>query len=635
MANPFVCLRPEGPPRTRQTRQAIVIHSSQSQQQKTQQYTSTKTKSAVCFLCLFEGLHTPTIRRLSRKPRSICNKPLLTFDPSVFAPSSQNAISEIYLESLKCPCQILIDPPSAAATEMVKQQSQSGMVYERIIIHYLGLGCLPPTEKGFMFFFSDDRQKYRYVSAENLMKLCTCPVCAIIDSSNAGVLLPFFAKRQDTIGFFACSQNEQLPISTDAPWDLFSCCLLSPFSTALWWHTRRHSCVFNVPEHIENDQNSFIKQFFLALLESIAFDTQPASVFETFNKDPAMLSLSRGFILAQRVMQSFNLHPLSIPAMKPTSSHDLWFFWDTAIDCALKMNESEASEMIFDIFIKTFNNYPSNGLMPMFSFFITRPEFREKTVVTLLKYIDSHSDITELAAKSSIPKTIVEMKNPSEGCVLLLAKLLSIGCSSSPFQSQWPFWFKADAPAQQVKAGMLAICCAISSNYMSSFTKISQVCISRATDCAPYSAILMSLLYERAGRLMNLSPFGQKFMPLLDSDDKANKICAIYLMGRIKEKASIEKLVEILRNGSTEVRSQAALALYAISKQWRSEEANTALNEAENDSDQEFASFIKLINSGRFEEAQAKVDLFKVLINAVKSNGFVERYASGILDSSE
>jgi hypothetical protein len=388
--------------------------------------------------------------------------------------------------------------------------------------------------------------------------------------------------------------------------------------------------VFNIQENTETERLGFTKQFFIALLEAIAFDTQPTYVFETFNKDPAMLSLSRGFILAQRIMQSFNLHPMSLPEMKQTSSHELWLFWDTAIDCALKMTEIEAAKMIFDIFIKTFNNYPSSGLMPIFAFFITRIEFRDKTVETLLKYIDVHPEISELAAKSSIAKTIVEMKNPSEPCVLLLAKLLSIGCYASPFQSQWPFWYKVDAPAQQVKAGMLAVCCAISSNFMSSFSRISLICIERATDCAPYSALLLSLLYERAGRLMNLPPFGQKFMPLLDSTDKTKKMCAIYLMGRIKEKTSVSKLVELLQTEPRDVKEQIIVALSAISKQWNCEEAINALNESLNDSDEKIKYLANLVISEKLDEARETTDLLKTLIESVKSNGFIDRYISGI-----
>ena len=60
-----------------------------------------KTKYSISFLCLFDGLRTPSIRRLVRKPNMLCDKPLLTFDPSFYAPSSKSAMKEIYRNSRK------------------------------------------------------------------------------------------------------------------------------------------------------------------------------------------------------------------------------------------------------------------------------------------------------------------------------------------------------------------------------------------------------------------------------------------------------------------------------------------------------------------------------------------------------
>ena len=624
-------LFPQKEPQPRKfTRQAIVFHHPNSQQQNQEKPNCTKTRISLCFLCLFDGLRTPTIRRLSRKPRSICNKPLLTFDPSVFAPSSATALSDTYQEALNIPCKMLVDPPVPSVIDMISREIQTGK--DRVVIHYYGQGCMAPKE-GYLFFFTEDRQKYKPIKLDNLIPSKTAPICMIVDCQSAGIIQPFFKKRQDTIAFFACSPNEQLPISTDAPSDLFSSCLLTPFETAIWWHIRRHSCVFEVTESDSCLSNTFIKQFFFALLETIAFDTQPLSLFETFSKDPAMLALARGFILAQRIMQSFNLHPMSIPELQNTSSNDLWNFWDTALDCSLSMPEEEAAHMIFELFLDSFNTYPSPTLMPLFSYFITVPDFRDEAVQTLFQFLDSHPDITEIAAKSNIPQTIVDMKNPTENTVLLLAKLLSVG-GNSPFQQQWNFWYKESADAKELRAGFLAICCAISLGYMSTFTKIYNLCISRAIDCAPYSAILLGLLMERAGRLKNIPPTGHTFLPLLDSPREEDRIGAAYLMGKTKEKKAIDKLIELLHDTSKAVRNQAIIALALIMNSTRNETIQNALGEVQdNDPEIEVREVATLALMNKIPEAENKADLFKMLLDAVKSNGFKERYQNGLIRS--
>ncbi|KAI5489030.1 TOR signaling [Trichomonas vaginalis G3] len=607
-----------------------------SKSKEVPQVVCTKTKAALCLLCLFDGLHTPTIRRLSRKPRLICNKPLLTFDPTVFAPSSSNAIQDLYSASMKCPAEIFVDPPGNKISEVIKTYSQNAKT-ERLIIHYFGQGCLPPTADGSLFFFSDDRSKYKPMKIETLMNICPTPLCLIVDSPSAGNILPFLQKKQDVIAFFACSPNEVLPISTDAPWDLFSSCLLSPFETAVWWHTRRHSCVFKGTEN-SNHPNYFLKKFLFALLDAIAFDTQPATLFDILAKDTAMTQLARGFILSMRIMQSFNLHPISIPEHRPTSSHDLWLFWDTALDCSLAMSDQEAATMIFQMFIKSFKSFPTVGVMPIFSFFITRAEFCEAAVSTLCNFLDTHGDLAIYATRSNIAKTIIEMDKPSESAILLLAKILSISSGTgaiSPFQQQWLFWFQdtKESSVSEIKAGMLAIICAISWNFLSIFTKIWNVCVEKAQECAPYSSILLGLLLGSAGRLMNLPPFGQNFYPLLDNSSYFIRASTVFLLGMMKDRNMLDKLFEMLENDDEPiVRQQIVVSLSRIQQYKHDDAILDNLNKIKaTEKDEEVLKLINLALEGKYDEVQEECSILKMVIEAVKSNGFIEKYYCGTM----
>ena len=621
----------ENQPPRKLTRQAIVFHHPNAQQQNQQKQICTKTRISLCFLCLFDGLRTPTIRRLSRKPRTICNKPLLSFDPRVFAPSSISALADVYQEALNIPCQMLVDPPFDQVQQMVFNEVKAGK--DRVVLHYYGQGCIQPSD-GILYFFTADRKRYKPVQLDKLISSKTAPICMIVDCQGAGILMPYFQKRGDSIAFFSCAPNEQLPISTDAPADLFSSCLLSPFETAIWWHIRRHSCVFEIPDSNSCLSNTFIKQFFYALLETIAFDTQPLSLFETFSKDPSMLALARGFILAQRIMESFNLHPMSIPELQSSSTNDLWNFWDTVLDCAINMSEDESARMVFRLFIESFNRYPSLTLLPLFSYFITVPDFKDEAVQTLLQFIDSHPESIEIASKSNIAQTIVDMKNPTENTVLLLAKLLAVG-SSSPFHQQWNFWYKESSKPKELRAGFLAICCAISLNYMSTFTKIYKLCMDRPIEGAPYSAILMGLLVERAGCLMNIRSISSTFLPLVDSENEEDRIGVAYLLGKSKEKTDLDKFMSLLHDPSKAVRKQTIVSLGIIMQSTRDESIRNALVEVQNnDTEKDVREIASLVVMNKINEAEKKIDLFKTLIEAVKSNGFKEKYREGLITSS-
>ena len=306
----------------------------------------TKTKSVICFFCIFDGLRTPSVRRLVRKPRTICQKPLLTFDPYFYAPASKNGVKEIYNNSVHCPCDITVDPSAQTVIQMIKKHTAT-MPPQRVIIHYFGHGCHPPTEDGSLYFFSDDRARYKPIKIINLLNTCTSPICFIIDAPNAGSLYRYFTQKSDIFAFFSCSVGENLPLSTDAPLDLFSSCLVSPYETALWFHKRHHSCVIAVEGNAADAGDEHMKKFVDLFLDSIFFDTQSTQHYEKFTKDPSIYALFKGFALAQRILTSFNIHCQSFPEVKTMCSNSLWGMFDMAFDCALAMPRNKSSDLIF------------------------------------------------------------------------------------------------------------------------------------------------------------------------------------------------------------------------------------------------------------------------------------------------
>ena len=75
---------------------------------------------------------------------------------------------------------------------------------------------------------------------------------------------------------------------------------------------------------------------FTAITDTIAWNTLPRSLFQKlFRQDLLVASLFRNFLLAERVMRSYDCTPVSQPALPPTHQHPMWKAWDLAVDMSL------------------------------------------------------------------------------------------------------------------------------------------------------------------------------------------------------------------------------------------------------------------------------------------------------------
>ena len=75
---------------------------------------------------------------------------------------------------------------------------------------------------------------------------------------------------------------------------------------------------------------------FTAITDTIAWNTLPRSLFQKlFRQDLLVASLFRNFLLAERVMRSYDCTPVSTPKLPPTHQHQMWRAWDLAVDVSL------------------------------------------------------------------------------------------------------------------------------------------------------------------------------------------------------------------------------------------------------------------------------------------------------------
>ena len=598
----------------------------------------TKTKSAICLLCLFDGLRTPSIRRLVRKPRIIFDNPLLTFDPSFYAPASEKSLVEEYQSALGCPCDMAVDPPVQEVLDLIKKHASS-LPPQRIIIHYCGQGCHEPSE-GNVYFFTDDRSKYKPLKVANILNACANPVCFIFDCPNAACLAQSFASRRDVFAFFSCASGEQLPLSVQTPMDLFSSCLLKPFETALWWHKQSHRNAFSKDDAKPSCDGfaGFLKEFLDGLLYTIAFETQPPEVCEMLTRDPAIAALFKGFVLAQRIMLSYNIHPQSIPELRLMSSHPLWNTWDIALDMSASMTKKMTVQMIFDLIIETFMSYPTNGLLPLFSFFLKQPMLQEDTANQLFNYMDSTNGAAETASRCDLAKTIMNLDNPTPMGLILLAKIM-IASGKVPIESSTTLHFTMIEDHATIAAGMLAIVCAAQLSYQPSFLKLTTLCIDQASNCAPCSSLLFGLLLEKSnGSIAPTDNFSHSFIPMLKDAREDVRACACYVLGSCKNGNLNGEIEPLLSDPSAVVRIQALMALLKLFKVSKDQSIFNKIAVLDNDNDPKVRAYYGVVRPlfGRVKMGNCDLGQYNPIIahvmHSIKSTHFEARFERNIFE---
>lgn len=75
---------------------------------------------------------------------------------------------------------------------------------------------------------------------------------------------------------------------------------------------------------------------FTAITDTIAWSSLPPELFQQlFRADLLTASLCRNFLLADRIMRSYNCTPVALPALPSLAAHPLWAAWEHTLDLAL------------------------------------------------------------------------------------------------------------------------------------------------------------------------------------------------------------------------------------------------------------------------------------------------------------
>ncbi|XP_050671124.1 regulatory-associated protein of mTOR isoform X2 [Leptidea sinapis] len=254
---------------------------------------------------------------------------------------------------------------------------------ERVLFHYNGHGVPKPTAQGEIWVFNRAYTQYIPLSMFDLQTWMGAPSLYVYDCSNAGTIINMFhmfakqhyreyekdlkAKGRDAVGppvsyknciqLGACAAGQSLPMSPELPADLFTACLTTPVKMAMKWFVLRSrpratradliDLIDKIPGQVTDRRTMLgeLNWIFTAITDTIAWTSLPSETFQQlFRADLLTASLSRNFLLADRVMRSYNCTPVSSPALPSLARHPLWAAWEHTLELSLAQLPSLVTE---------------------------------------------------------------------------------------------------------------------------------------------------------------------------------------------------------------------------------------------------------------------------------------------------
>ncbi|KAG8222535.1 hypothetical protein J437_LFUL004571 [Ladona fulva] len=202
--------------------------------------------------------------------------------------------------------------------------------------------------KSFKQFAEQHEREYESGSLFSVIpSVCKMVLSLQLASQNRASITPP-PSFKNCIQLAACAANQILPMNPDLPADIFTACLTTPIKIALRWFVMQNTSKL-VPkvsmDHIDkipgqlNDRRTMLGELnwiFTAITDTIAWNTLPRDLFQKlFRQDLLVASLFRNFLLAERIMRSYDCTPVSSPKLPPTYQHAMWQAWDLALDLCL------------------------------------------------------------------------------------------------------------------------------------------------------------------------------------------------------------------------------------------------------------------------------------------------------------
>ncbi|KAM3574990.1 hypothetical protein VYU27_003116 [Nannochloropsis oceanica] len=356
-----------------------------------------KTVSVALVLCLNIGTDPPDVVKVTPCARVECwFDPRTTSKTKAIETIGNNLQQQYERWQARAKYKQALDPTMEDVKKLCASLRRNAKT-DRLLFHYNGHGVPRPTSAGEIWVFNKTYTQYIPLSIYDLRAWVGMPSIYVLDCSGAGILLPHFLQtpvmpassssssasrggtaggldgppnapsssstgvggasssssssttshQRDCIVLAPCAANELLPTNAKFPADLFTACLTTPILIALRWFIVQNPLsmgdvdvgfVDHIPGKL-NDRKTPLGELnwiFTAITDTIAWNTLPSPVFQRlFRQDLLVASLFRNFLLADRILRSFNCTPTSIPRLVSTAQHPLWQAWDLAAESCL------------------------------------------------------------------------------------------------------------------------------------------------------------------------------------------------------------------------------------------------------------------------------------------------------------
>lgn len=339
-----------------------------------------KTVSVALVVCLNVGVDPPDVIKIQPCARLECwIDPLSLSQQKALELIGKNLQAQYERWQPKARYKQSLDPNVEAVKKLCTSLRRNAKE-ERVLFHYNGHGVPRPTINGEIWVFNEHYTQYIPLSIYDLQTWMGAPSIYVYDCSNAGTIVNSFLTFADQhereseqtppatgpatrsspatslsgtsfkncIQLAACSANQILPMNPNLPADLFTACLTTPIKMALKWYTlqKNASLVPHISyEFIEkipgqlNDRRTMLGELnwiFTAITDTIAWNILSRELFQKlFRQDLLVASLFRNFLLAERILRSYDCTPVSSPALPESYRHEFWNSWDLALDQTL------------------------------------------------------------------------------------------------------------------------------------------------------------------------------------------------------------------------------------------------------------------------------------------------------------
>eukprot|EP00002_Diphylleia_rotans_P019938 TRINITY_DN3858_c0_g2_i1.p1 TRINITY_DN3858_c0_g2~~TRINITY_DN3858_c0_g2_i1.p1 ORF type:complete len:1260 (+),score=219.57 TRINITY_DN3858_c0_g2_i1:53-3832(+) len=332
-----------------------------------------KTVGVALVLCLNIGVDPPDVLKIPPFAKLQC-----WIDPTEQTPAKslenigRNLQAQYEVWQSKARFKQCLDPTVEDVKKLCTAMRKTSKD-ERILFHYNGHGVPKPTSNGEIWVFNKQYTQYIPLSLYELQSWMGNPAMYVFDCSAGGVIVQSYlhfadqrdrenerrassgsgysssaeapVNARDAIILVACGANETLPLNADLPADLFTSCLTTPIQVAIKWFARR-SQLIRIPSELADiipgrliDRRTPLGELnwiFTAVTDTIAWNMMPPDLFQKlFRQDMLVASLLRNFLLAERVMRTFNCSPMCYPKIPSTYNHHLWESWDLAVESYL------------------------------------------------------------------------------------------------------------------------------------------------------------------------------------------------------------------------------------------------------------------------------------------------------------